>query len=189
MTSSSSSGSKETVLTKKGSPKRKRFKHFDANADYPLHFDVNSDDTLPVTEANNVSSAERTLKQRRRCGSCSRDDAAVYAEYVANKLRKYNMFIRAEVEHKINCALHEADLQSLQHRLWRTQQQSTLNGREDGHSLIPPTLIQQAPLSTAGNSSHKYHYDYHSPAERSPSVLSVASASSTSLLTPNTEEQ
>ncbi|XP_012275796.1 uncharacterized protein LOC105697239 [Orussus abietinus] len=42
-----------------------------------------------------------------------RDGATVYGEHVANKLRTYDAFTRAEVEHKINCILHEADMHVL----------------------------------------------------------------------------
>ncbi|XP_012278708.1 uncharacterized protein LOC105698760 [Orussus abietinus] len=42
-----------------------------------------------------------------------RDGAAVYGEHVANKLRTYDAFTRADVEHKINCILHEADMRVL----------------------------------------------------------------------------
>lgn len=178
MTSSSSCGSREVITVKeepkKESPKRKRFKLFDPNADYSLHFDANSDDTYFVAEEKSVSD-KRTSQHSCSNSITIRDDAAVYGEYIANKLRKYNMFIRADVEHKINCALHEADLKSLQHRLWQTQQQSNFNRREDGHNLIPSAQFQQ---STSEN-SHRYY----PAAERSPSVLSVAS--STSLLPSN----
>lgn len=43
----------------------------------------------------------------------NKDNIAVFCDHVANKIRSYSLSIRAEVEHKINCVLHEADMQSI----------------------------------------------------------------------------
>lgn len=51
----------------------------------------------------------------------NKDSVAVYCEHIANKMRKYDPYTQAEVEHKINCILHEADMKSL----WRPNARSS----------------------------------------------------------------
>lgn len=56
-----------------------------------------------------------------------RDSFDVYGEYVANKLRTFNALIRANVEHKINCLLHDADMQMLYQSQGQFNQRTTVS--------------------------------------------------------------
>lgn len=96
-----------------------------------------------------------------------RDSFDVYGEHVANKLRTYNAFTRANVEHKINCLLHEADMQTLY------QSQGQFNERT---TSLPPLIA-----STASSSSYSY---------LPPLTVSTASSSSysSSVLSPYASE-
>ena len=153
-----------------------------------MFFDVNSDDTICVSDVQSVTDNKRTS----HCNSCnyrsscsiSRDEAAVYAEHIANKLRKYNVFIRLDVEHKINCILHEADLKLLQDKLWVQQQRSTAKRQKQDNN---GGALQSAPTE---RNSHAYYEHRHAAAsaDRSMSV-SCGESVVTSLATSKMEEQ
>lgn len=68
-----------------------------------------------------------------------RDSFDVYGEHVANKLRTYNVFVRADVEHQINCLLHDADMKMLY------QSQERLNQRP---TYLPPVTVSSASSSS-----------------------------------------
>lgn len=72
-----------------------------------------------------------------------RDSFDVYGEYVANKLRTYNAFTQANVEHKINCLLHEADMQM------PYQSQRQFNERTTSLSPLTASTVSSSSYSSS----------------------------------------